>query len=263
METPETKPEDDEISLIDLFATIWRRRVMVIAVTAAAAVAVVAFTIIAILLPPKISPLPNEYTPAALMIINNASSSGGGMASMFASSGLNELADLAGVNTGATFSDLAIYLVGTNTILDSVVDEFDLITRYEIEEFYRAESRKALKKKLTASYDEKSGVFDIAFTDRDPVFAQQVVNYCAAYLQNWFDELGADKNKLGAFYFSGFFDFMVKNWKKKTWKKTSRIPSKRYRPLRLKDTAWNKPFPAGFPFPFPLSPLNRAVLPWN
>jgi uncharacterized protein involved in exopolysaccharide biosynthesis len=195
-ERPGKKEPDDEISLIDLFATIWQRRVMVIAVTATAVVAVVVFAIISILLPPEISPLPNEFTPAALMIINNSSSSSGGMASMLSSSGLGGLAGLAGVNTGSTFSDLAIYLVGTNTFLDSVVDEFDLITRYEIEKFYRAESRKALKKKLTASYDEKSGVFDIAFTDRDPVFAQQVVNYCVAYLQNWFDELGVDKNKL-------------------------------------------------------------------
>jgi uncharacterized protein involved in exopolysaccharide biosynthesis len=196
MEYPEKKLENDEISLIDLFAVLWRRKAMIIALTLTAAVAAVVFAIISILLPPEKSPLPNEYTPAALMIINDASSSGGGMASMLASSGLGGLAGLAGVNTGSTFGDLAIYLVNTNTLLDSVVDEFDLIARYEIKKFYRAESRRALKKKLSASHDEKSGVFNIAFTDRDPVFAQQVVNYCVEYLQKWFDELGVDKNKL-------------------------------------------------------------------
>ncbi|MDR0387902.1 MAG: lipopolysaccharide biosynthesis protein, partial [Treponema sp.] len=51
-------------------------------------------------------------------------------------------------------------------------------------------------KELAASYDEKSGVFNISFTDRDPVFARGVVNYCVSYLQQWFDELGVDKNKL-------------------------------------------------------------------
>jgi uncharacterized protein involved in exopolysaccharide biosynthesis len=77
-----------------------------------------------------------------------------------------------------------------------------LLPRYKIEQpkkkakSPRADSRKALKKKLTASYDEKSGVFSIAFTDTDPVFAQQVVNFCVNYLQAWFDELGIDKNKL-------------------------------------------------------------------
>jgi uncharacterized protein involved in exopolysaccharide biosynthesis len=130
------------------------------------------------------------------MLINNASSSGSGMASMLASSGLGGLAGLAGVSSGSTFSDLAIYLTSTNTFLDAVVDEFDLIQRYKIEKFPRAESRKKLKKELTAAYDEKSGVFNIAFSDYDPVFAQRVVNYCVSYLENWFNELGVDKNKL-------------------------------------------------------------------
>jgi uncharacterized protein involved in exopolysaccharide biosynthesis len=190
---------DDEISLIDLFAVLWRQKVMIFVITLTAAVAVVVYSIISLKLPSEISPLPNEYTPTALMLINNASSSGGGMASMLASSGLGGLAGLAGlagVSAGATFSELAIYLVGTNTFLDSVVDEFDLITRWKIEKFYRAKSRKVLKKKLTAAYDEKSGVFSISFTDIDPVFVQQVVNYSVAYLLHWFDELGMDKNKL-------------------------------------------------------------------
>jgi uncharacterized protein involved in exopolysaccharide biosynthesis len=196
MEKIEKETADDEISLIDLFAVLWRHKVMIITITAIATVGAVVFAVISIVLSPEISPLPNEYTPAALMIINDSSSSGGGMTSMLASSGLGGLAGLAGVSTGATFSELAIYLAGTNTLLDSVVDEFDLITRYKIKKFYRAESRKALKKKLTASHDEKSGVFSISFTDLDPVFAQRVLNYCVTYLQNWFDELGVDKNKM-------------------------------------------------------------------
>ncbi|MDR3130048.1 MAG: lipopolysaccharide biosynthesis protein [Treponema sp.] len=191
------KPDDDEISLIDLFAVLWHRKVMILVITLTAAVAVVVCAVISLKLPAEKSFLPNEYTPKALMLINNSSSSnGGGMASMLASSGLGGLAGLAGVSTGSTSSDLAIYLVGTNTLLDSVVDEFDLITRWKIKKFYRAESRKTLKKKLIANYDEKSGVFSISFTDIDPVFARGVVNYCVSYLQSWFDELGIDKNKL-------------------------------------------------------------------
>jgi uncharacterized protein involved in exopolysaccharide biosynthesis len=76
------------------------------------------------------------------------------------------------------------------------VDEFDLITRYKIEKSPRAESRKLLKNQLTASYDEKSGVFSISFTDTDPVFAQRVVNYCVQYLEARFNDLGIDKSKV-------------------------------------------------------------------
>jgi uncharacterized protein involved in exopolysaccharide biosynthesis len=171
---------------------------MILTVTLTAAVGVVAFSILTLLLPIEISPLPNEYTPTAIMLINNASSSGGSMASMLSSSGLGGLASLAGVSvpTGSTFSELAIYLVGSNTLLDTVTDEFGLIERYEIKKYFRAESRKALKKLLTAEYDEKSGVFGISFKDPDPAFAQKVVNYCVNYLDARFNELGVDKNKL-------------------------------------------------------------------
>jgi uncharacterized protein involved in exopolysaccharide biosynthesis len=71
-----------------------------------------------------------------------------------------------------------------------------MITRYKIEKFPRAESRKALKKNLTAASDEKSGVLSISFKDTDPEFAQSVVNFCISYLGRRFDELGIDKNKL-------------------------------------------------------------------
>jgi len=198
MEQVEHENQDDEISLIDLFAVLWHRKKMIIAVTAAAAVGALVFAVLSLLLPPEKSPLPNKYSPQALMLINDSSSSGGAISSMLSSSGLGSLAGLAGISVGggATYSALAVYLVGTNSFLDAVVDKFDLIVRYEIREYLRAESRKMLKKKLTASFDDESGVFDITFEDRDPVFARSVVNFCVEQLSLWFDELGVDKNKL-------------------------------------------------------------------
>ncbi|GHU94244.1 hypothetical protein FACS189479_06740 [Spirochaetia bacterium] len=198
----EEDSQDDEISLIDLFAILWHRKAMIIVITLIAAIGVVLYSVISIRLPPDESYLPNEYTPKALMLINNSSSSGGGMSAMLSASGLGGLAGLAGVSTGATFSQLAVELVGTNTLLDMVVDKFDLITRYKIDtpekpaKSPRADSRKALKKKLSAAYDEKSGLFGISFTDIDPAFAQSVVNFCVTYLEKRFDELGVDKNEL-------------------------------------------------------------------
>jgi uncharacterized protein involved in exopolysaccharide biosynthesis len=194
IERNEEHHQDDEISLIDLFAVLWHRKVMILVITFTAMVGVVVFSIVSLVLPAEISPLPNTYTPSALMVVNNTSSSGSAMSA--ALGGLGGLAGLAGVSTGPTFSELAIYLVGTNTLLDAVVDEFDLITKYEIEKSPRAESRKALKKKLIAAYDEKSGVFTISFTDTDPAFAQTVVNFCVLFLEKRFDEIAVDKNKL-------------------------------------------------------------------
>ncbi|MDR2408840.1 MAG: hypothetical protein LBE13_12125, partial [Bacteroidales bacterium] len=171
LDTVSDKKQDDEISLLDLFAVLWRRKAMIIAITLVAAAGVVAFSVLSLVLPPETSPLPNEYTPKALMLINDSSSQGGGMASMLSASGLGGLAGLAGVSGGSTFSGLASYLAGANTLLDAVVDEFGLIARYKIAtpkkqaKSPRADSREALKKKLKAEYDEKSGVFSISFAD--------------------------------------------------------------------------------------------------
>jgi uncharacterized protein involved in exopolysaccharide biosynthesis len=196
---------DDEISLIDLFAVLLQRKKMIIKITVGAAVAVLIFAILSIVLPADISPLPNKYTPSALMLINDSSSSGGGMASMLNASGLGGLAGLAGVSvgSGSTFSDLAIYLLGTNNFLDKVVDRFDLLVRWKIvvegkkpPKSPRADSRKELKKILVATSDEKSGVLSVSFTDIEPEFAQTVVNFCVKELEQRFFEMGLDKNQL-------------------------------------------------------------------
>jgi len=193
-----TQNQEDEISLIDLFAVLWRRKKMIITITALGAIGAVIFSVISLVLPPEKSPLPNQYKPKALMLIDNKSSSGGGLSSMLSSSGMGGLASLAGLSlpSSSNFSDLAVYLVETNSLLDSVVDEFDLIERYKIKKFPRASSRKMLKKILEAEYNDKGGVFSISFSDIDPVFARNVVNYCTAYLERRFDELGLDKNKI-------------------------------------------------------------------
>ncbi len=193
-----TKNEDeDEISLVDLLAVLLKRKVLIIVGTVTVISIALITVIISLRLPPEKSFLPNEYTPKALMLINDASSAGGSLSSLLSSSGLSNIAGIAGVKAGgSTYSALAVYLAGTNSFLDAVVDEFDLINRYKIKEYVRAESRKALKKKLSAQFDEKSGVFSISFTDYDPEFAQRVVNFCVDYMSKRFDTMNLDKNKL-------------------------------------------------------------------
>jgi uncharacterized protein involved in exopolysaccharide biosynthesis len=189
---------DDEISLIDLFAVLLKHKFLIIGMTGLAMIAAVIISIISLKLPPEKSFLPNKYTPKAQMLINNDSSSGGGLASMISSSGLGSLAGLAGVNVsgGASNSALAGYLVNSNSVLDAVVDKFNLIERYKIEKSPRAESREALKKLLTSNYDTDTGVFTISFTDIDPEFAREVVNFVVGLVEERFNELGIDQNKL-------------------------------------------------------------------
>lgn len=191
---------DDEISLIDLFAVLLRRKWMIIITTAIACIAVVVVCIMSLKLPPEKSFMPNKYTPRAQMLINNKESSSNSIASMLGSSGLGNLASLAGVNVGggATNSALASYLVNSNTIQDEVINKFDLVTRYKIKKSPVTYTRKKLKENLASNFDDKTGVFTISFTDRDPVFAQSVVNYVVDRLEQRFLEIGVDQNKLAA-----------------------------------------------------------------
>ncbi|MDR0567772.1 MAG: lipopolysaccharide biosynthesis protein [Spirochaetaceae bacterium] len=189
--------DDEEISLIDLFAVLWRRKILIIAVTLIAAIGVTLYMVVSMKLPVDKSPMPNVYTPKAHLILNDMSS-GSNLSSVLSSSGLGSLARLAGTSGGTTSTQLALYLVTTNSMLDAVVDNFNMLAKYNIKgKSPRSSSRRFLKSVLKASTDEKgkSGVFTISFTDTDPVFAQGVVNFCVDYLEKRFDELGIDKNK--------------------------------------------------------------------
>jgi len=195
----EIQKQDDEIGLVDLFAVLWRWKVMIIIITLFAAIGVVVYSVISIKLPPEESYLPNVYTPQALMLIDDKSSSGGGgFSSLLNSNNMGGLASLAGLNltTSSNNRQLAVYLVGTDSLLDSIVDKFNLIERYKIKVFPKTSSRNLLKGTLKAEIDPKSGVFTISFTHIDPVFARDIVNYCTVYLEKRFDELGLDKNKI-------------------------------------------------------------------
>ncbi|MDE6773025.1 MAG: lipopolysaccharide biosynthesis protein [Treponemataceae bacterium] len=190
--------DDDEISLIDLFAVLLRYKVMIIVLTVVAAVGAVVFSIISLVLPPEKSPLPNQFTPEAHMLITESSSGGSGLSSMLSSSGLGSLASLAGFSgsAGSSNSSLAVYLISSNPLLDAVTDTFGIVERYKIEKYVRASSRKALKKTLSAEFDDETGIFTVSFTDIDPVFAQRVVNFVIDWRVERCDELGLDNNKI-------------------------------------------------------------------
>lgn len=186
--------KDDEISLIDLFAVLWKRKWLIIGMTFAGAVLAVVISVLSLKLPPEKSFMPNKYTPRAQMLI--AEEKGSSASSLLGS--LGGLASMAGVSVGGGSSNsaLASYLVNSNTILDAVISHFGFIEKWEIEKSPISESRKALKEKLKSGYDEDTGVFTVSFTDKDPALAREVVNYVVDLLEQRFNELGVDKNKL-------------------------------------------------------------------
>ncbi|MBN1617266.1 MAG: lipopolysaccharide biosynthesis protein [Spirochaetales bacterium] len=190
--------EINDVGLIDLISIIVRRRFLIIILTCIAMFGSVVFSILSLIISPDKSPFPNLYSPQSNMLINDSSSTGGAFSSMLNSSGLGNLASLAGLSSssGATYSSLALYLLTTNSFLDHIVENFQIIQHYKIKSFERTTSRNLVKKKMSSKFDDSTGVFSISYTDIDPIFAQAIVNFATKQLEKRFEEIGIDKNKL-------------------------------------------------------------------
>lgn len=183
---------NDEISLIDLFAVLLKRKWMIIIITMLAAVFVFVYSVISLMLPPEKSYLPNEYTVTANMLIKDSDSSGPSL-----SGTASAAASMMGINLssgGSSVSSLVLYLTSSNPFYDAIAQQFDLYTKYEFKKSPVANTRNALKKVISTNYDEESSVFSISFKDIDPEFAVQVVNYGVDWLSNRLEELGVDTN---------------------------------------------------------------------
>jgi len=194
--TPISSPidQDDEISLLDLMATLLRHKRLIIGGTAGIAILAIVYAIGSLLLPPDKSYLPNVYKPSASILISN--SSGGGLSAALASSGLGSLASMAGISAGGSNSGpLAVYLATTDSSLDELNAIFDFTNRYKIKKNVKTQTRKAIRNNLSVALDDKTGVISISFEDIDPDFAHNVVNKLVEILDRRFEALGGTQAK--------------------------------------------------------------------
>jgi len=63
-------------------------------------------------------------------------------------------------------SDMMVGIIKSRTILDILIDKFDLVSYYEIEKRQRA--RGALSNVLSAQVDSKTGLITVSAEDKDP-----------------------------------------------------------------------------------------------
>ncbi len=182
---------NDEIDLLELFGVLLRFKWLIIAITGVAGVVIVVFSILSIKLPPQDSPLPNMYKPSALILINEERS---GAASLLSSENLGGLASLAGVSGGSSYGSLAEKIVRSKSTVDIIVDEFDVIQRYEIEKYPVGNSRKVVNENLGVEYDSETSTLTVSYEDYDPVYARDIVNRIVAILADRFSAIGSNKN---------------------------------------------------------------------
>lgn len=186
--------DDDEISLIDLVAVLWRWKWMIIGVTAAFMIGVVIYCFRAIKMDPEKSYMPNLYEVSSTMIIKDAASSGG----VSMSSGASSLASLMGVKVqqGPSTSSLIIYLLQTNLFYDAVVEKFDLIKKNKIENAPVSTSRAMVKGLIKAEYAGGTGVLTIKCENKDKQYAYDLVSFAVEWVAQKLAELGIDNNQI-------------------------------------------------------------------
>lgn len=227
--------DDDEISLIDLFAVLWKRKWMIIGITVAAMVAVVVYSVISLMLPPEKSYMPNEYTVSSTMLIREDDSSSGvnlGVASSMAS-----LLGISIPSGGSNTSSLILYLIKSDLFLDAIVKQFDIINKYEIEKSPIANGRDAVRELVTAEFDSGTGVLKLSCKSTDVQFAFDVVNFTVEWITTKLEELGIDNDEISKENLEKNLDSAWKEIQKLTYdlkKLTSEIAEGRK--LRTTDT---------------------------
>jgi len=186
-----SEPHEDEVDLVTILGILYRYKWVVIGITAAVAVGTVAFAIISLVLPPERSPLPNQYEPEALVLIDE-DGGGGGIAEAIAQSGIGGLSGLSIPSDGG-YGELAVRLLGGNTIVDTIVDEFDIIQRYKIKRFVKDNARKEVREHSTVRFESETRTVSIAYEDIDPRFAAEVVNRMVELLDRRFSAIGVNR----------------------------------------------------------------------
>lgn len=190
------KTEDEEISLIDLFAVLWKRRFMIIGITVTAMLLVVIACIVSIKMDPKKSFMPNEYEVSAKMLIKKDNANSSSLSSSLGS--LGSMAGLLGMNIkeDQSTSQLIMYLIKSDLFLDAVVKEFKIIEKNKIKKSPIATSRKAIKDLVKAEFESGAGVLTIKVKDIDTQFAYDVVNFSVNWIADKLEELGVDNNRI-------------------------------------------------------------------
>lgn len=162
MEENLQKTEDDEINLLDYLIVLAKHKKIIIYTTLGLMVITAIYSLI-------ISPI---YKGETKILPPQQSSSG--MASQL----LSQLGGAAGLVGGMvpikSPNDLYVGLIKSNTVLDRMIDRFNLMSLYKAK--FRAVARESLSDNLKVTDDKKSSIITIGVEDKDPRRAADMAN---------------------------------------------------------------------------------------
>ncbi len=180
----EEKPLSEII--IKYIAILISYKGLVIIITAIAAILSVAFAFASSRLPSEESPLPNIYRAYAVLLLQQEESQG--IESLFGSLGM--VPGFGGRSGPFDLGQLALKVLRSPAILDTLVNEFDIIRRYGISQSTRTYSREAILNRSDFSYEKSTGTLTVGFVSIDPRFSRNMVVRMIELLEEWFSSKG-------------------------------------------------------------------------
>jgi uncharacterized protein involved in exopolysaccharide biosynthesis len=158
-----TVPQEDEIDLTELFRALSRRWRLILGITAASAVVAL---VVSLLLP--------HYFKAETRILPPQEKGGNLAAQLLGQGGAGLIGLAGGVSSVKSQGELFVEIMKSRTVLDRIVDRFDLLNRYK--KRYRQDARKSLLALISAKEERKSGIIVLTVEDRDPKRAADIAN---------------------------------------------------------------------------------------
>ena len=167
MEERQIQQEPDEINLLDYLIVIAKRKKLIIAITMSVAIvtAIISFIM-----------TPIYRAEARILPPQQGSSS---MASQL----LNQFGGVAAFAGVKTSNDLYMEMLKSRTVLDHIIDRFNLMELYKAER--RGDAKNSLVKALVTKDDKKSGILIIGVEDKDPKRAADMANAFVEELKNF------------------------------------------------------------------------------
>jgi tyrosine-protein kinase Etk/Wzc len=182
---------EDGIDFTHFFDLLLRYKKYIFLFTAVCSGLLLVFLLITLLLPPAISPFPNVYRPVSTILVNEDPTSDVFPYSLNASA----VSSKGGLSlTKFSYGELALKLINSKSILDTILTEFDIADRYNITSGKIVRSREAILKHLDAEYDDKTMIVSVSYEDYDPAFASKLTNRMVGELERMFDVLDTARN---------------------------------------------------------------------
>ncbi len=165
--SPESQRDDEiEIDLLDLFRLFWRRKRLIISMTMIFGLLGLAYALY----------LPFIYRAESKILVQQSNSRLAGLMSQFGG-----MADLIGLPKTATTGQMLIGILQIDSIVDAIIDEYDLMELYSID--IRLKAREAVMENLETEEDSGSGIVSIAYLDKSPEQSAAIVNSFVDKLQ--------------------------------------------------------------------------------